>query len=326
MFFGTNRQPVNAKGFEGRFANSPGSAVTYGTVIVSVPRIHQKGEVERPGSFIGWQLSPNSSKHFMIRQMTPLSRQKLIAAIGEQAAKAGPNRKTALIFVHGFNVPFDDAAFRTAQMSYDIGFRGAPIFYSWPSEASPLPLGYTHDRAQIDIARPHLKRFIADVVTGSHADRVIIIGHSMGTRGLTDALAQLAREQPQVTARISSLILAAPDIPAKVFSNDIAPQLRRMASSTTLYASSKDRALQVSREVWGEYALGDARGGIKVYPSMVSIDATSAGTDFLGHSGYGSSPALLRDIKSIVAGRAPGQRPWLRRAGNRPHYVLQTAP
>jgi hypothetical protein len=60
-----------------------------------------------------------------------------------------------------------------------------------------------------------------------------------------------------------------------------------------------------------------------VFQNMVSIDATKAGTSFLGHSDYGDSPALLRDIGEIIAGRtAAAQRPWLRRnpAG---HYVLE---
>jgi esterase/lipase superfamily enzyme len=323
VFFGTNRRPLNAVGGEGRFANVPGPAVTYGSAVVSVPRSHRPGHVERPGSFIGWFTGPDPKKHVMIRVLTPLSRQVLLRSIAEQAAKPGPGRKTALIFVHGFNVPFDDAAFRTAQMSYDIGFRGAPVFNSWPSEASPAPLSYTHDGTRIEASRPYLKSFIADVVTGSGADRVIIIGHSMGTRGVTRVLEELSRERPQVTARISALILAAPDIAASIFNNDIAPKLRRMARSTTLYASSTDRALQVSHQVAGDYALGDARGGVRIYRDMVSIDATKAGTDFLGHSAYGNSPHVLRDIASIVAGRPPAQRPWLRRMPQG-YYVLQT--
>jgi esterase/lipase superfamily enzyme len=45
-------------------------------------------------------------------------------------------KKSAFIFVHGYNVTFEDAARRTAQMSYDLSFDGAPVFYSWPSQGS----------------------------------------------------------------------------------------------------------------------------------------------------------------------------------------------
>ena len=38
-------------------------------------------------------------------------------------------RKDAFVFIHGFNVAFEDAVMRTAQIAYDLGFDGAPILY-----------------------------------------------------------------------------------------------------------------------------------------------------------------------------------------------------
>jgi esterase/lipase superfamily enzyme len=34
------------------------------------------------------------------------------------------------VFIHGFGVSFEDAARRTAQLSYDLGFKGVPVLYS----------------------------------------------------------------------------------------------------------------------------------------------------------------------------------------------------
>ena len=45
-------------------------------------------------------------------------------------------RKEAFVFIHGYNVAFDDAIYRTAQIAYDLSFDGPPILYSWPSRAS----------------------------------------------------------------------------------------------------------------------------------------------------------------------------------------------
>jgi esterase/lipase superfamily enzyme len=44
--------------------------------------------------------------------------------------------------VHGYNVSFDDAALRTAQLAYDLTFDCPAAFFSWPSkgtEAEPSP-------------------------------------------------------------------------------------------------------------------------------------------------------------------------------------------
>jgi esterase/lipase superfamily enzyme len=36
--------------------------------------------------------------------------------------------KDAFVFIHGYNVSFEDAARRTGQFAYDLKFVGAPIF------------------------------------------------------------------------------------------------------------------------------------------------------------------------------------------------------
>ncbi|SIT51767.1 conserved hypothetical protein [Paraburkholderia piptadeniae] len=36
---------------------------------------------------------------------------------------------SVLLFIHGYNVSFEDAAMRTAQMAYDLDFAGAPVFF-----------------------------------------------------------------------------------------------------------------------------------------------------------------------------------------------------
>jgi len=296
VFYGTNRAPLAVPGPEGRFGTAPGP-LRYGEIVVSVPKVHQLGVIERPGLITG------------------LTRAQLLQAVAAQAARAGgPGQRVALVFVHGFNVGFDDAAFRTAQMSYDIGFKGAPLFYSWPSHHSLLR--YREDGDRIEASRPLIKRFLSEVIVGSKADRVVIVAHSMGTRGTVRALAELSQEHPEQTAKVAALILAAPDIQARTFRTEIAPRLRRMAATATLYASAEDKALHVSRDVNGAYALGDTRAGISRFEGMDSIDATRAGTSFLGHSAYGESPALLRDIGSIVAGTPPARRPWLKRGAD----------
>jgi esterase/lipase superfamily enzyme len=60
--------------------------------------------------------------------------------------------------VHGFNVSFDDALFRAAQMTFDTGFDGVPFVYSWPSIAGLS--GYILDRTRAQSAEDYLRSFI----------------------------------------------------------------------------------------------------------------------------------------------------------------------
>ena len=78
--------------------------------------------------------------------------------------------REAFVFVHGYNVTFEDAARRTAQMSYDLAFDGAPIFYSWPSAGSLD--GYARDESNIEWTTPHLRDFLSDLALRSGAESI----------------------------------------------------------------------------------------------------------------------------------------------------------
>src|SRR5262249_32675638 len=65
-------------------------------------------------------------------------------------------RRQAFVFVHGYNVSFDNALRRTAQLAHDLRFDGAAFLYSWPShgefgayeEDQKNSLGSVHDLRQ----------------------------------------------------------------------------------------------------------------------------------------------------------------------------------
>ena len=158
----------------------------------------------------------------------------------------------ALVFVHGFNVEFDAALYRTAQIVYDLGFDGAPFLYSWPSDGSVA--SYESDQNASDQAVKYIKRFIEQVMARSNARHINFIAHSMGNKPLMRALESL-----EVTAevpsdiRINQIILAAPDIDRDVF-EDLAREIAPIGRGLTLYASANDRAMKASRGLCGRRA------------------------------------------------------------------------
>ena len=101
--------------------------------------------------------------------------------------------------MHGYNVTFADAARRTAQIAYDLGFDGAPVFYSWPSRAGFA--AYEVDRENAEWSQVDLKNFLGQFAERSQADNIFLIAHSMGSRVLTGALEDLLVEYPGIPAR-----------------------------------------------------------------------------------------------------------------------------
>ena len=206
--------------------------------------------------------------------------------------------KKAFVFVHGFNVSFEEAAKRTAQMSYDLSFEGTPIFYSWPSQGETSK--YVHDGQNIEYSEPHIKQFIKDLLVKLPNHEIYLVAHSMGNRGLTKALVSLFKENQGYAKRIKEIILAAPDIDAEIFKRDIAPNLVEYGNSVTLYASSTDLALIASKKVNGYQRAGDAGNDIVIVDGIETIDATDMDTGFLGHSYFGSTRSVLGDIDLLI--------------------------
>jgi esterase/lipase superfamily enzyme len=148
----------------------------------------------------------------------------------------------------------------------------------------------------------------------------------MGSRGLTRALASLMLERPDLRQRFREIILAAPDIDADVFRDQLAPALAQAGERVTLYASSKDLALRASKEVHGYARAGDSGDGIVVIEGIDTIDASNVDDSILAHSFFVVSLPVIRDIAELVRKQLPPKsRETLRpvRTGGGLHWLLE---
>ncbi|WP_263217930.1 alpha/beta hydrolase [Pseudomonas atacamensis] len=295
------------------FTSDPGST-SYGYCYVAIPPLHKTGIIESP-SIIRLEFEESPEKHVMILRTEILSRQAFMQDIGWLAdvSKSG----NAFVFIHGFNVSFEDAAKRTAQMAYDLNFDGVPIFYSWPSRNSASLTGYEADERNIELSEQNIKDFLAEILVDDKVSNVFVIGHSMGTRGLAKAVGSLAVENPSVIGKLKAVILAAPDIDADLFKRQIAPRLLMAQRSVTLYASSNDRALLMSQKLHGYPRAGDSGAGLVVLKGVDTIDASDVDTSLLGHSYYGDIRSIIDDMHYIIQESVSiDRRSGLRSAGD----------
>lgn len=291
VFFATDRKET--EGLE--FGGERGHEITYGSVFVSIPRGHQVGAIERP-SLLLLQFSEDAAKHMVILRRSSTDRDGFSKDIRAALQRGGSD--ASFVFVHGYNVAFDDAARRTAQITYDLDFRGAPVFYSWPSQASLE--GYTVDEANVEWSTLNLKNFLLDYAQNSGAKDIYLIAHSMGNRALTRAVSALFTEHPELKGRFKEIILTAPDVDADVFKREIAPKLVAGCDKITLYVSDGDKALLASKKVHGSPRLGDSAAGISVVPGIETVDASGLDTSFLEHSYFAESSPVLKDIRRLV--------------------------
>jgi esterase/lipase superfamily enzyme len=322
-YYATNRnrvagaEPVNSYGsdFLGKFE--------YGRAVVSIPITHRVGEIETPKLWkLELQADPN--KHFVLKSVTPLA---LDAARTEMAEKMRTSGSPAvLLFVHGYNSGFGDAAMRAAQLAYDLKFPGMPFFYSWPS--ANRVRAYLPDEETARLSESVFENLIEDLTTQLPVKDIYIVAHSMGTRVVSHALQHRA-ESGKPNKQLRELLLAAPDINAELFKEQIAPKLASMQGlRTTVYASSGDLALRVSKIVHGFQRVGETTGGVLTFPGLETIDASSASSSSrsFGHSYIVDTPSVLGDIKSIILSKASTSQRGLSVAGTSPNTYWKLVP
>ena len=188
--------------------------------------------------------------------------------------------------------------------------------YSWPSGGSFT--AYTHDRDSAQQTAQYLRDFIYFAVMKSGAEHVSIIAHGMGSEPLLRVLGDIRQIAPGAPS-LHQVILVAPDMDRDAFES-LAGQIEGISKGITLYASSSDLALSVSRRFAdGIPRAGDVpESGPLIMRGIDTIDISALDTTFLAmnQATYAGQAALLRDVERLLLSgpRPPDWRlPFLQR-------------
>ncbi len=153
---------------------------------------------------------------------------------------------------------------------------------------------------------PALTEFLEDLAARSGAKRIHIIAHSMGNRVLAGALRNMPAQARGANKQMfDEVVLAAPDIDSRVFTSQILPHINQNAQHCTLYASSRDRALLMSRYFHDFQRLGETEPELIVADGMDTIDASLVDTSLLGHSYIGDVQSIVSDLRDLVVRGMP---------------------
>jgi len=313
VWFGTNR----AHDARGKFVGRRGDQVQYGRCKVYVPSNRNMGSL---GS--GWfkRIFRGDDRIKVVRTEKLLSND-FWSEIAREFQVIDASDRHGLIYLHGYNVKFDDAARRTAQLKVDLDFRGTAAFFSWPSLG--IPQWYPNDEAAIEASEAAIRDFLVDFAGRSGAQAVHVIAHSMGNRGLLRAMDVIARDATtRSRMRFGQVILAAPDVDRHVFEN-LASAYVALAQRSTLYISENDKAIGLSARLHGFDRVGLAPP-VAIVPGIDTVNVSRINLDFMGHSHAQLRP-VLGDIHQLIsANTPPAKRFGLREAGapNLRHWVF----
>lgn len=320
MLVTTTRSRAEKPGemFSGERALSP----TFAEMTVSIPpdTVRKAGEVAWPS-----KLPPNPETDFATLKAVEVDRGAAEKWLNTHVRKSPDG--SVLVYIHGFNNHFEDAVFRFAQIIHDSGARSVPVLATWPSRGSLLAYGY--DRESTNYTRNAVERLFQYLARDPEVKEVSILAHSMGNWLALESLRQMAIRNDGLPAKFRNVMLAAPDVDVDVFGSQIA-DMGKQRPRFTLFVSRDDRALAVSRRVWGNVSrLGAidpeqspykeelAANGITV----VDLTKIKAG-DNLHHTKFAESPEIVRLIGSRLSS---GQTLTDSRLGLGDHIVAATA-
>ncbi len=305
IFLATTRRYVQSDRAGDRYGPDDADSLQFAAVTVNVPPYSARGtgELPRQSSLSSaFSSGPTPSKEFFVASVIQADSNRFVQRIA--ADLAGTRSRNILIFVHGFNTSFEDAAVRAAQIAADLNFDGTVVLFSWPSAASVT--SYVRDQQAARNAGFHFLRLLRGTLVAAQPDHVELLAHSMGSETVAKALslAPVIDSLP----RFDQVVFAAPDLDRRVFGREILPRLGTRATRVTLYASNDDDALRASRAVNGVWRLGLGGDSLVVIKGMDTIDATRVRADALGHTLFGNQ-AFLADLSSLLAeGKSPAER------------------
>jgi esterase/lipase superfamily enzyme len=307
VFYATDREPESEPSKTGvlQYSNrlAEVSKLSYGVCTVTIPENHKTNQIESP-SIWRFQVHEDPKKHFTLQQCSTRTPAAFFNELSRIIAKG--EKKTAFVFIHGFNVAFDAAVKRTAQLNRDMKFPGAPILYSWASGAAKSL--YAKDEETVALTVDRLVGFLKTLTETSGAAEIHLIAHSMGNRALINALKELQAPSSTAHKRFKQIVLTAPDVPRQDAEKFISAA-NANAERVTLYASNRDRALLLSRKFHNNCRLGFVYDFPYVISGLDSIDASNVETDFLGHSFFSDARTVLADLTNLVLyGEAPARR------------------
>jgi esterase/lipase superfamily enzyme len=312
VWFGTDRRPNREDDYGYGFGAEYSTGLHCGSVVVHVPKSHELGSLGSPliARIYRRATGQKADEPLKVVAIEPGSPQSVAADIQFCLKALRSDEREVLLFVHGYNVTFESAALRAAQIGRDLFLPGPVAFYSWPSEAHTLR--YTADEAMIGITVPKFVAFLQMLLDIPDVQAVNIIAHSMGNRLLHRACLDIGHV---ITGdRLGHLVLAASDIPReqiRVTCHKLPQERIEGRRRTTIYWSETDRALTLSRRLHNDIRLGAAGAAIPGTDSIKWIGERFR-LDWLGHGYFAEAAPVVKDMRGLLREHKPPQnRPSL---------------
>ena len=255
FFFVTNRdlEPGDAP-LEERFGAERAGTVTYGVFDTWI----------EPSLGLGMIINPTDwfqNEEIRFRSVQTLPQADFVAEL-RRLVHASPHR-SLLVMVNGFRETFPGALRKTAFLSHVLDINSPALVFDWPGNQGSSLRGYQRARDVAIESGADLAETLKLLVHEVQPEKLWLVANSMGAQVVVDAFSLLYQEADLADSQteIEHVVLTAPDVGKEEFHSRFKREIAALARHLTVYVSSNDRALLMSRVInrarrRGESSLG----------------------------------------------------------------------
>lgn len=274
----------------------------FGICRINVPKNHTTGEI-----VFAKDARQSSNDYFKILDAKSSDEKTFIKYLKH-------SKRTPLIFVHGFNVRYQEALLRASQIAYDLKYQGPIILFTWPAGAGDsfidntlLNKTYESNLSSAKASTNLFKNFLLNLQKNNIRANLLV--HSMGHQVVIPALKELG-EIKNSQPIINELVLNAPDFDAAEFVN-LAQNIKPTSKRVTVYCSYNDKAMLASKT----FNKSDRLGACTFMENLDTINISLIDDSIfgLGH-GYYSSRIILNDVFQVLLGIDADKRLFIKKS------------
>jgi esterase/lipase superfamily enzyme len=159
--------------------------------------------------------------------------------------------RSLLVVLHGYKEAFPSALRKTAFFGHVLDVNAPVLLFDWPGNQGGSLGGYRRAREVAEASGADLARTLELIVRQVRPEKLWIVANSMGAQVVVDAFSSLYQEADFADSEteIEEVVLTAPDVDHEQFDQQFKREINALADHLTVYVSSNDRALVLSRLV-----------------------------------------------------------------------------
>jgi esterase/lipase superfamily enzyme len=252
FFYVTNRREEDPDAtVEDRFGNQREDSLKFGLFDTEIEPTLGIGAIINPSDWF-------QNEEIQLRDVRSLDRAAFVEQVRAMVEES-PHR-SLLVVVHGFREAFVSGLRKTAFLGHVLDINAPVLVFDWPGNQGSALRGYRRAQVVAGESGTELAQTLELIIREIRPERLWVVANSMGAHVVVNAFSALYREADLADAEteIEDVVLTAPDVDKDEFNDQFKREIAALVRDLTVYVSSNDRALLMSRVVNRGKRLGES--------------------------------------------------------------------